>query len=90
MDRFAVLCKITEPSLTKDGKRVDCGNTALLKQVTIDMSRFLLEFFVQDGIMRPLTNSNLVLDFCRFRDSEYYTLFCSYLEFQQVTEYTQL
>lgn len=84
--RFAVLCKICEPSLSRDGKRVECGNTQLLKEVTIDMARFLLTFFVdsEGGVMRPLTNSNIVVDFYRFRDSPYYTLFTAYLQFQRV------
>ena len=49
-----------------------------LKQVTVGMSRFLLEFFVegnhaaQQQMLRPLTNSNFVCDFFRFTSAPYY------------------
>ena len=50
------------------------------------ISRFLLEFFVTEeprgksGVMRPLTNSNFVCDFYRYRASEYYGVVTRYLK----------
>eukprot|EP00961_Rhodomonas_salina_P131543 1770446-Rhodomonas_salina.2 len=46
------------------------------------MSRFLLNFFVHDDdkVMRPLTNSNFVIDFFRFRDAPYYGAITRYLQ----------
>ena len=45
-----------------------------LKKATTSIARFLLEFFVQENpkVMRPLTNSNFVIDFYRFKAAPYY------------------
>ena len=54
--------------------------------IIILTSRFLLEFFVTEeprgksGVMRPLTNSNFVCDFYRYRASEYYGVVTRYLK----------
>ena len=56
-----------------------------LKKATVAISRFLLEFFVEVGeggearVMRPLTNSNFVLDFYRFRDAPYFATMTRYV-----------
>jgi hypothetical protein len=90
---FGVLCKVCSPSLSGNGSNVNLQNLDVLEAVTIDMCRFLLEFFVeaqaQEGygtgtmnIMRPLTNSNFVLDFFRYKDpssAAYYVAASTYL-----------
>ena len=56
-----------------------------LKKATVAISRFLLEFFVEvrEGgearVMRPLTNSNFVIDFYRFRDAPYFATMTTYV-----------
>ena len=105
---YAVLCKISTPTLNNDGTSVDLHNLELLKETTLRMCRYLLEFFVEKDysssslplplpttttatttttktnttniIMRPLTNSNLVLDFYRFESSPYYSIVTNYLQ----------
>jgi len=78
---FAVLCKVCAP--TSDGYTVELANVDKLEQVTVDISRFLLEFFMKESeeqrIMRPLTNSNFVCDFFRFTEAEYYAIVTQYL-----------
>jgi len=88
LDRFAVLCKVCDPTMSRDGKSINFSNVKVLQEVTIDMSRFLLSFFVdtQAGIMRPLTNSNICIDFFRYRDSPYYDLFTRYLRLEEVVD----
>ena len=46
------------------------------------MSTFLLEFFVDSGEeqKRPLTNSNVVLDFFRYKEARYYSVITRYLK----------
>lgn len=58
------------------------------------MARHILEFFsemdaVGDTILRPLTNSNFILDFYRFRTSPYHSVMTSYLQHinQRVPDY---
>mmetsp|Transcript_16564 Transcript_16564/g.40507 ORF Transcript_16564/g.40507 Transcript_16564/m.40507 type:complete len:2315 (+) Transcript_16564:297-7241(+) len=86
---FAVLCKVCKPSMN-GYDTVDLENVALLEHTTIQMCKYLLEFFVQPNaanqmtieeatILRPLTNSNLPLDFYRFQSSPYYQLIVKYL-----------
>lgn len=80
---FAVLCRVCRPSLARDGASLEMRDVAKLEQVTVKMSCFLLEFFVQDTdadrVMRPLTNSNVVLDFHRYEKSRYYEVVTQYL-----------
>ena len=60
---------------------MDVQNLDKLEETTAAMSRFVLEFFVDaDGLMRPLTNSNVVLDFYRYLHAPYYQTFVEYLE----------
>lgn len=100
---FAVLCKICKPSMNRNDT-VNLQNVSLLQHTTIEMCKFLLEFFVQPNpsamgavveaaveaavettaakeatMLRPLTNSNLPLDFYRFQSSPYYQLIMKYL-----------
>jgi hypothetical protein len=78
---FAVLCKVCKP--TCDGSDVQLQNVDQLAEVTVSISRFLLQFFVEDGdanAMRPLTNSNFVCDFHRFTQSAYYPVVTKYLQ----------
>jgi len=85
---FGVLCKIGAPSLSGNGG-VCIQNIDKLVETTATISRFLLEFFVEeckegeagmtDGVMRPLTNSNFVIDFHRYREAPYFALFERYL-----------
>lgn len=81
---FAVLCKVCSPTLSRNGDSLDCHNVDMLEKITIDISRFLLEFFVKEKIMRPLTNSNFVCDFFRYQESRYYEVFTQYLAKRQV------
>lgn len=84
--RFGVLCKVCKPALNRDGRSIDCSNLEQLLETTINMSRFLLTFFVDptEGVMRPLSNSNIVLDFFRFKQSAYFTLVTRYLKLKDV------
>ena len=45
-----------------------------LQKVAVDISRFLLEFFVKEEgkVLRPLTNNNMILDFFRYKESPYF------------------
>ena len=83
---FAVLCKVCAPSLAPDQNSIALRNVDKLATVTVAMSRFLLEFFVEGGAkrMRPLTNSNLVLDFYRYEEAPYYNLIMIYLAHREV------
>ena len=82
--RFAVLNKVGEARLANDGVSVDLQNVDALAETTVRISLFLLEFFVSGRIMRPLTNSNFLVDFFRYEDSPYFTLFVRYLKKRQV------
>lgn len=100
---FAVLCKVGALKLGR-GHAVELSNIEKLAEVTVALSRFLLEFFVEEGgrdgstattvsnvpsgggdgggnvkTMRPLTNSNFVLDFFRYREAPYHALLTGYL-----------
>ena len=67
--------------------------------LAVRLSQFLLEFFVEGaagpvkgaGWMRPLTNSNVVLDFRRYRDAPYYEVVTHYLQSRslRVPEYEE-
>lgn len=87
---FAVLCKVGECSLARDGtSSVNFTYVDALEETTLNMSRFLLEFFVDDGndgggaTMRPLTNSNFVLDFYRYKEAPYHATMTKYLKHRQ-------
>jgi hypothetical protein len=58
----------------------------MLEQSTIAIARFLLAFFIdgENKVLRPLTNSNFILDFYRYRDSAYYEAFTNYLRRQNI------
>ena len=81
---FALLCKVGETKLASDGASVDLLNTEALAETTVQISRFLLEFFVSGRVMRPLSNCNFVVDFFRYEESPYYTLFTSYLKYRKM------
>lgn len=78
---FAVMCKAGRLSLNKrSGVELESAET--LGEATKSISRFLLEFFVaeQGRVMRPLTNSNFVLDFFRYTGAPYYQAMTDYLK----------
>lgn len=55
---------------------------------------FLLEWFVLDApsmVIRPLTNSNVVLDFYRFEEAPYFDLAARYLQSvgERIPDYQQ-
>jgi hypothetical protein len=75
-----VLCKVGKLSLNKDGVSIDVQNIEKLAKTTASISHFLLEFFVSSTVMRPLTNSNFVCDFHRYRGSPYYVTVTKYLK----------
>jgi hypothetical protein len=87
---FAVLCRVGGLSYT-GGNAIEVADPERLRQTTIDMCRFLLTFFVQDHVRRPLTNSNILLDFFRYRNSPYYRTLTMYLQSQKIDipEYSQ-
>jgi hypothetical protein len=64
-------------------------NVDKLAEVTVVICNFLLEFFVQDKpkdkttVMRPLTNSNFVIDFHRYNEARYYAVVVEYLQGRQ-------
>jgi hypothetical protein len=83
---FAVLCKVCEPSLASDNSSVDLHSVEALEEVTTSIAHFLLSFFVEEGqngqtvVMRPLTNSNFVLDFYRYEAAPYHATMMQYLQ----------
>lgn len=81
---FAVLCKVGGARLADNGSSVDLRNVDALAETTVRIGQFLLEFFVSGPTMRPLTNSNLVLDFFGYEKSPYFVLFTNYLKLQRV------
>ena len=83
---FALLCKVGKPKLSSDGRCIELQHVDLLEQSTIAIARFLLTFFIdtERKTLRPLTNSNFIVDFYRYRDSAYYKTFTSYLERQNI------
>ena len=80
---FALLCKLGGPAC-EDDSTVRLRNVDRLERATVAVSRFLLEFFVEDSgghnVMRPLTNSNFVCDFYRYQTAEYYQIVTHYLK----------
>ncbi len=80
--------------IAKDGRSIDVLNQSKLKQVTAQMACHILEFFSEmdsagENILRPLTNSNFILDFYRFRTAPYHSVMTSYLQHlqQRVPDY---
>ena len=83
---FGVLCKVGQPVLSRDGLSVHLPGGEQLAAATESLSRFLLNFFVEDRakLLRPLTNSNFVIDFYRFEEAPYYRLITRYLQHRQL------
>jgi len=55
-----------------------------VEEVAARIARFLLEFFVEETeggrvLLRPLTNSNFVCDFYRYKEAPYYALLTDFL-----------
>lgn len=84
---FGLLCKAGGLSLSRDGGGIEVGSVDRLKEACIRVSRFLLEFFVDEnaGVLRPLTNCNVLLDFYRYTDSAYFALFTRFLQSQSLS-----
>lgn len=86
---FGVLCKAGCPTLGKHSSVIDLENVDKLVEATTSISHFLLEFFVQTTekgtVMRPLTNSNVILDFYRYVDAPYYHAMTRYLQHLNLT-----
>lgn len=84
---FAVLCKVCSPSLAVGGTSLDLHNVPLLEKVSLFICNFVLQFFVQEctdkTIMRPLTNSNFVLDFHRYEKGAYYEKMTQHLLYRK-------
>ena len=79
---FGLLCKVGDVTVARDGQGVDVRAADKLESATVRVATFLLEFFVKHGPpaeMRPLSNSNVVVDFHRHRDAAYYGLMTKYL-----------
>eukprot|EP01094_Clydonella_sp_ATCC50884_P018479 TRINITY_DN341_c0_g1_i1.p1 TRINITY_DN341_c0_g1~~TRINITY_DN341_c0_g1_i1.p1 ORF type:complete len:2401 (-),score=1116.71 TRINITY_DN341_c0_g1_i1:178-7182(-) len=85
---FALLCKVGVPSLTDGGAEVTFEGEARLEPAAVLVCRFLLEFFAESAgagggagrALRPLTNSNFVIDFPRYRSSPYYRAVTAFLK----------
>ena len=79
---FALLCKAGGIELARDQASVDVLAADKLEAATISVCRLLLEFFVDapTGVLRPLTNCNVVLDFYRHKDAAYYGYVTHYLK----------
>lgn len=80
--RFAVLCKVGGISIASDNASIEVTNVDVLAKKMVALSRFLLEFFVRDNVMRPLTNCNFILDFFRYKNAPYFRLITEYLKEQ--------
>lgn len=78
--RFAVLCKVGNLILSPSKDNLIISNQDLLEKSVIGMLEFLMTFFFDGKVMRPLTNSNVLIDFFRFRSSPYYSEVVWYLE----------
>lgn len=64
---------------------MDVEDADRLEDVAVRLCRFLLEFFVEETdrgteLMRPLTNSNFIADFYRYRSAPYHKLLTSFLK----------
>ena len=83
---FALMCKVGRPRLSDGGRSVTLQEPDLLERATIRIAEFLLTFFIntESRIIRPYTNSNFILDFYRYTQSEYYTAFVKYLRHKRV------
>ena len=92
---FAVLAKVGGVVMENPSGNthvVHVPHVAQLEETMIALSRFLLEFFAtQNRTLRPLTNSNVILDFYRYEASPYFHIFTRYLERlkQPVPDYEQ-
>eukprot|EP00928_Gymnodinium_smaydae_P100356 TRINITY_DN9823_c2_g4_i1.p1 TRINITY_DN9823_c2_g4~~TRINITY_DN9823_c2_g4_i1.p1 ORF type:complete len:2328 (+),score=476.05 TRINITY_DN9823_c2_g4_i1:208-6984(+) len=87
---FALMCKVGCPALSRDGSSIELRKLDDLEDAVIRISAYLLQFFVeqQAGEMRPLTNSNVVLDFHRYQQASYFELVTKYLQgHRSVPEY---
>ena len=78
---FGVLCKVGNVALGGDGRSVDVRAAEKLEETAVRISQCLLGWFVdgQEDVMRPLSNSNLVLDFHRYKDARYFGVMTSFL-----------
>ena len=82
---FALLCKAGKIKLSKDAKSVDIEDVDRVEEIAARISRFLLEFFVEEteggrALLRPLTNSNFVCDFYRYKEAPYFALLTDFLQ----------
>lgn len=79
--RFGVLCKVGQLDWAKDRQRVRVVRMGLLEETTAAMMDFILRFFAPSPErLRPLSNSNVVLDFYRYRESPYFMIATHYLQ----------
>ena len=83
---FAILCKVGMVAVDKKKGQLELLDVESLEKTTVDMSLFLFQFFVDENtqVMRPLTNSNVILDFYKFRHSSYYRKFYLYLRSRSI------
>jgi len=73
---FGVVCKISNPSIDRNGSPINLHNLNFLEKATSCISKTLLDFFVKERddavVMHPVTNSNVVIYFFWYRESPYY------------------
>jgi hypothetical protein len=55
-------------------------NTEKLKRITLNMCRFLMEFFYDNKFYRAYTNNNFIVDFYQYTSSSYYEKIKNYLK----------
>lgn len=88
---FGVLSRVCNLRLADQMPlQLDLENKDLLGEVTVTICRHLLGFFASDAIVRPLSNSNFVLDFHRYEDSPYFALVTQYLHDSQASTSSSL
>ena len=90
---FGVLCKVGLPVLADDETALDVPKDDALQAASVCLAKQLLEFFVHEpsSVLRPLTNSNVVLDFMRHTEAPYYATIVRFLGHLQlpVPDYTR-
>jgi len=80
------MCKVGKPILSPDGRSIQLKDPQLLEKATIAIAQCLMTFFVDadERVIRPYTNSNFILDFYRYKHSEYYRAFVRYLQHKRI------
>lgn len=86
-----MLCKVGDVGPGSGSCTVVVRQEEALQRTAAAMCRLLLTFFVEGDTMRPLTNSNVVLDFDRYLSAPYYQTVRRYLKSRrlEIPDYRQ-